>query len=339
MNKLTEDLQLIYKEAKASFDFLKGKSLFITGATGFFGKWLLEGIQYANLQGASIELGILSRDPEKFKRNYPHLAKGIDLYQGDIETFTFPKKKYQYLIHAATPASAAFNKNHPDLMLSNIINGTQRVLAFAKECGVERILHTSSGAVYGRQPLDIDHISESFCGGPDSTDPASAYAEGKRVSELMGSIFSDQTGVDFINARCFAFVGPYQPMDAHFAIGNFIQNGLNGEDILIKGDGTPRRSYLYASDLVIWLLKILTHGQNKKAYNVGSDEYLSIQEVAQKVSKVFSEMNIEIQEVADAGQRPARYVPNINKAKEELQLKVNIDPDLAIKKVKDFYKS
>ena len=298
------------------------KSLFITGGTGFFGKNLLAAFQKARQSGLSFEIGVLSRDPASFQKQYPSLSKDITFQSGDITDFTFPNEKYDYIIHAATQASVQLNVEQPWLMLNTIIDGTKRVLEFAKVCGAKRILHTSSGAVYGEQPAHIDNISEDCHWSPATNNPLSAYGEGKRVAELMGTIFAKETGIAVINARCFAFVGPYLPLDTHFAIGNFILNGLRGEDIIIKGDGTPRRSYMHTDDLVDWLLTILINGKSCEAYNVGSDISYSIRELAEIVVQQFPKSQVKILGIPDLEKPAKRYVPSIEKAKNDLGLSI-----------------
>ena len=147
-------------------------------------------------------------------------------------------------------------------MLSTILAGTERTLQFAAQCDARKFLLTSSGAVYGRQPPELTHVPESYDGAPDPLNPASVYAEGKRAAELMCAVYqkaAEANGMEFEAkiARCWAFCGPHLPLDAHFAIGNFIGDVLAGRPISIAGDGTPRRSYLYAAELAAWLWTVL----------------------------------------------------------------------------------
>ena len=139
---------------------------------------------------------------------------------------------------------------------------------------------------------------------------------------------SDPKKLEIKIARCFAFVGPYLPLDVHFAIGNFIDDVLKGRPkILIKGDGRPLRSYQYGADLVVWLLTILVKGQHMRPYNVGSDSAVSIEETAACVRDAGVDLmpgikpEIIIAMPPDQGQPAPRYVPSVERAKRELGLK------------------
>ncbi len=306
----------------------RGQSFFITGGTGFFGMWLLESFAHANdTLGLGARATVLTRDPAAFARKAPHLASRADLtfIQGDVRTFAFPVGQFSYIIHAATEASAKLNDEAPQEMLDAIIGGTRRVLDFAAQCGVKKLLLTSSGAVYGKQPPELTHIPEDYLGAPDPLLPGSAYGEGKRVSEHLCAVHALQHGYEVKIARCFAFVGPHLPLDAHFAIGNFIRDALAGGPIQINGDGTPLRSYLYAADLAVWLWTILFRAPSARAYNVGSDSGLSIREVAESVrTSVGGSIDVQLARSPLTGIAITRYVPAVDRADRELNLAVAI---------------
>ena len=295
------------------------RRLFITGGTGFFGKSMLDyRLRHSDWEWAKAEWVILSRAPERFAAAFPQLANqpGVSFVAGDVRDFAFPQGPFNAIIHAATSAVTTLSDAE---MTSVILDGARHVADFAKAAGCRTILFTSSGAVYG--PRITPAREEDAC------NPATAYGKGKLAAERMLA----ETGLDVKIARCFAFVGPHLNRRIHYAIGNFIQDCLDGRPITIKGDGTPLRSYLYADDLVEWLFAILERGKTGRPYNVGSAEGLSIRALAERVRAVLgAQSEIKVLGVP-AGEAPSVYVPEIGRARRELGLVVGVPLDLAIR--------
>ncbi|MEH2386619.1 MAG: NAD-dependent epimerase/dehydratase family protein [Nostoc sp.] len=333
---LIEDLEHILMHTESLWDEMNEKRIFITGGTGFFGCWLLESFSYIVEQlKLSAQAVILTRDPERFKQKCPHLFNhpALEFYQGDICNFVFPKGEFSYLIHAGTSTNARLYQDNHLRMFNEIIEGTRRTLEFAKVSGVKKYLLTSSGAVYGKQPNIMSHITETYEGSPNPCNISSSYGEGKRASELLCTLYHQQYGIETKIARCFAFVGAYLPLNLHFAIGNFIRDTIEGKKIEIQGDGTPLRSYLYASDLMIWLWTILFKGKSIFPYNVGSDQEISISELAKMVAEICSpQAEVKIAKTPLFEQIPERYIPSVQRAYLELELKQKIDLKISIKK-------
>ena len=319
---VAEDVERILLQAEELLRSFRNSKLFITGGTGFFGTWFLHTLLAAEDKfELGLELYILSRDPDSFLKKHPYFQnrKRLHFVKGDVRTFEFPDVQVDSVIHAATEASASLNAEDPGLMLETIISGTKRTLDFAVHSKARKILVTSSGGVYSRKPTAMAHIPEDFLEAPDPLNTRSAYGEGKRVSELLASIYQLKHGIEVKIARCFGFIGPYFPLDTHYAIGNFIRDALEGRDISIAGDGTAHRSFMYTADLVEWLLTILQEGESCRPYHVGSDCSISIAKLAETVVSVASEMEqefpqlsskyIKIAKVAEPGQLVERYVP------------------------------
>jgi len=326
----------------APMDELRGARLFITGGTGFFGRWLLESLCHANARmGLDVRAVVLSRDPSAFGKSAPHLADNpaLSFVAGDVRAFDFPLGEFSGVLHAATEASVTLNAGAPLEMFDVCAQGTRRALEFAAECGAGRFLLASSGAVYGAQPPEMTHVPEEYLGAPNIQLPASAYGEGKRVSEWLGATFGKLHGFEAVSARAWAFVGPGLPLDAHFAIGNFLRDAQGGGPIRIGGDGTPMRSYLHAADLSVWLWTLLLRGQGGRAYNVGSDEAVSIEETARRVANFFPSPEIIIAQTPKEGVLPSRYVPSIERARAELGLEVRIGLDDAIGRTLDWLRA
>ena len=313
---------------------LAHSKLFITGGTGLFGHWLLDSLTDANQRlNLKISATVLTRHPGLAKAKMPYLDSQIQFLHGHVENFKFPTEKFDVILHmATTSAEETFQGFSQTQKLQMLFQGTQRVIEFAHTCGAKRILFTSSGAAYGSQLCDFIH--ESALMQIDPFNPESGLALGKSVAEFLLHRASDESNLEVVIARCFTFVGPGIPVNLHYAIGNFIKNVAEGEPILIKGDGTAIRSYMYLGDLVWWLLQLLLDGKSGETYNVGSDQPISILELAQKVA-LLSNHSPKILILGQADYSvgvPVRnsYTPSIEKAKFELGLHISTDLSSAI---------
>ena len=331
-----EDLDHIVSHCEGLLPDLEKANLFITGGTGFFGMWLVEGLLAINRagggeQGLGMNLTVLSRNPATFCEKVPHLANdpALTLISGDVKTFDFlpgwRSRRFDSIIHCATETMVTKDVQSALARLDTILLGTRRILDLGLYTGARRLLNVSSGAVYGRQPPEISHIPESYLGGLNPLLTGSTYGECKRVAEHLGALYAEAAAgaLSIPIARGFAFHGPHLPLDAHFAAGNFLRDVLKGETVVIQGDGTPRRSYLYGADLVVWLLHILFKGRSGAAYNLGSDTDLSITQVAQETAKALEYKGaVQVLGTPVPGRLPERYVPDISLAREELGMDV-----------------
>ncbi len=279
---------------------------------------------------------MLSRDPARFREAHSNLLAGLDVHlvAGDIQhPETLPEGDYTHVLHAATDSTTGLSLT-PLQRFEQIVDGTRHVLDLALRCGKPRVLMTSSGGVYGGISQFPDGVPEDFHGMPDPLEPQNAYSVAKRQAEHLCALYRDAHGLESVIARCFAFVGEDLPLDAHFAIGNFIADTLHGRDIVIQGDGTPVRSYLDQRDLARWLTTLLLRGETGRAYNVGSGEAVSIAGLAERVAARAPGRRPEIRVMkrAPQGQAAGRnfYLPDVRRAADELGLRVEFGLDEAI---------
>lgn len=335
----TIDLDSVRRHVRG-WEQLSGERLLLTGGTGFIGKWLLASFLHANrTHNLGARIAVLSRDVGSFLARHPELdgTADIDWIEGDIRSFDLPAgMSCRYCIHAATDVAKT---RHPADIFEDCIVGTRRVIDQSGRAGVSRLLLLSSGAVYGPAPEHVKMLNETFSGAPDTMDPRNAYGEGKRAAELLCVTAGAEAQIHVSVARCFAFVGPHLPLNKHFAIGNFIADAMAERTIEIQGDGTPLRSYMYAADLAEWLWVTLFRGRNRRAYNVGGDIAISIEELARLTATTLGSGSlVRVAKLAENGQPISRYLPDTSRARNELDLHQRIPLQEAIRRTADWAK-
>ncbi|WP_443113668.1 NAD-dependent epimerase/dehydratase family protein [Herbaspirillum seropedicae] len=335
------DIEEITSLAGADLLALRGARIFITGGTGYIGRWLLESLCHANrIMNLQLNVTVLSRKPTEFANRYPHLTDdpAITLIAGDVRHFSCSQDGFSHIIHAATDVVTS---TAPLDLFDVTVMGTRHVLEFARRQGVRDVLLLSSGAVYGSFHDGIERASESLPCSIDEMTARSAYGLGKIATEWLGNTYGQEYGFSCKSARVFAQIGPYLELGAQFAAGNFIRDALSGESIVIKGDGTPLRSYMYATDLVAWLWAILVRGQAGQAYNVGSDQGISISELAQTIVRTAGVEGVDIKILGQSapGAAPARYIPDTALVRDKLGLSITVPLEDALKRTIEWHRA
>jgi nucleoside-diphosphate-sugar epimerase len=327
------DLQHVLEHTRHVWNDLRHASVLVTGATGFVGSWLLETLLNANdALGLGVHATALVRVRESFVQRFPHLAANpaVRVHVGDVRVVDPPTHAFTHYVHCASAAPPRMNAERPDEVIDVIERGTDRMLEEAESGRGARFLQVSSGSVYGTQPPTVERLEESFSGTADARDPAQRFGAAKRRAEQRGEA-AVARGVGFVSARVFAVVGPRLPLDGQFALGNFLGDALAGRPVHITGDGTAVRSWMHASDMTAWCWTLLTRGQPGTAYNVGSEQSLSLEEAARTVAALtVPPLPVIRDREPQPGVVPGRLVPSTQRAREEFGLEAWISFDDAL---------
>lgn len=305
---------------------LHGKHLLLTGATGFFGQWLLDLLASLNARGTVVHVTAVSRDPEAFLARHPFYrqCRWLRWLGSDIRHIRdLDPGKLDLVLHAAADTSAAAHRD-PLILFDSIVNGAWALLDLAVRCGAQRILFTGSGAQYGSF-VDSVPAAENSPLACDSSLAGNAYAEAKRAQEILGAIYAKSFDLDVVLTRCFTFAGAGLPLDGHFAIGNFVRDALRADAVVVESAGDAVRSYLHGADLAVWLLALLIEGRQGEVYNVGSDQAVTIAELALRVLRRLAPHK-PLRIIGQPSEGRPYYIPDISKARAQgLDVWISLD--------------
>jgi dTDP-glucose 4,6-dehydratase len=294
-----------------SVDFSEAKIL-ITGGSGFIGSWLIELLRYyTSTQSQEIQVVGLSRNLKlTLKKIGQDNFEFIHWVEGGVERIPEIKFNFSHAIHCATPTTKETGSDNPENLRSASIDGIQYLLNAARvNRNRPRILHTSSGAVYGdvklidgKYPLIQDLQQASI----HKLSRHYLYAMAKRETEDKLNQATIDGDVSGLNARLFAFFGPGLPTTSHYAIGNLIDQAINEDSINLNGTGMAIRSYMPGNAMAALVLYVLSR-EFVGATHIGSNEGKTLKNWAQLISEI-SEKPLDILNKFDDSSD--KYVPN-----------------------------
>ncbi len=319
-----------------SFSILENQTIFVSGGTGFIGKWIAEMISYINFSSDSnIKLYLLGRDIAKFKEEVPHLVEKpfIHLIEQDIRYLHNLPSDINYIIHAAGSPDNREHVTNAFKTIETFYKGTQALLDAASRIqNLKKIIHLSSHQIYGNNEKE-QPLTENSYGQLEALNISNCYAQSKRITEILCSYYKNNLRLPITILRPFAFIGPYQDIEKPWAINSFIRDAMLGGPIRILGNGLTERSYLYASDMAYSILKSLIDGRSGEIYNLGSNVSISLNELAIKIQ---SHLPTKIEILSKASKESylsiSKLVPNTDKIVKDLNTKEIFTIDEAIKR-------
>jgi len=326
---LDDAIENIVLNIKENIEYIREAKILFTGASGFFGFWVLHlFIRLKKLNLFQGELFLVTRHKNNILQYIPIITelKWIHVIEGDIRSVQLKNFNVDHLIHfASTSASETYSGIEQIEKIDTLYLGTKNIF---EQCGktLKKVVFASSGAAYGYIEGE-KNISEENYSMLQSQDEKYALCIGKVVSEFQIKQYSKKFGFDYSIARCFSFAGEFMPLNLHYAVGNFIDNALKSEKITVHGDGSTVRSYMYIGDAVTWLMTLLVKPKNE-VLNVGSDQMYTIREVAEIVAQ-YANTSVEIlgKVTREGNFNRSAYVPDLTKIRQlypALQLNVTL---------------
>ena len=339
-----EDLAQVAQALEGELSAMAGSNLLVTGGGGFLGYYLVQSVLFWNERrsGAPIHVTVI----DNYRRGVPAwlLARreqpNLSLVEHDI-TQPLPSglPAYQYIVHAAGIASPTYYRRYPIETMDTNILGLRHLLDYARARQdtpqpVRGFLFFSSSEIYGDPAPESIPTPEDYRGNVSCTGPRACYDESKRYGETLCVNFAQQYGLPVTMARPFNNYGPGLKITDRRVIPDFARDILSGRDIVLLSDGSPRRTFCYASDAIAGYYKVLVKGRPGQPYNIGVETpEISMLELAERMTtlarglfdyrgRVVRQQSGERDYLVD---NPSRRCPVVTKARRELGYEPAVD--------------
>lgn len=310
------DMEAINAAHFIDWDALEGKSIFITGATGLIGYYLVSALTYRNIyQGSHIRILALVRSIQKAKKQYAtQLAldkHGIQFIQGTLEELPAIESSVDYIVHGGGPTASRYFVENPVETVQSIVLGTMHVLELAKKNHVKKMTFLSSIEAYGTHTSD-EKVKETDFSGINPLNVRNSYPASKVLCENLCAGYASEYGVPTNVIRLTQTMGPgIDPHDQR-VFAQFIHAVVQKKDITLQTEGKTKRVYLYLADAVTAILTVLLSGETGRAYNAANEEtYCSIYDMAQLVAKELGKGKVHVM-VQKKEELTGKYLPEVH---------------------------
>lgn len=309
---IDEDAGMIAESSLLNWKKLSGKTILVSGATGYVPSYFIFALMKRNtVFGDNIKIIALCRDSAKAKRMFGAFLddENFELLIQDVVEAVKYKGLIHYYIHAASPAGYFSRHEKPADTFNANVTGCKNLLEHAINNDIEGFLLLSSVDVYGRN-VSVTRLAEESYGYLDPMDPRGSYSSSKLASEALCKAYCSQYKIPCKIVRPFQILGNTQNLSDGRLHVDFASQLLKHNKIILKGDGTPLRTFMYINDAIIAMLKVLFDGEPGEVYNICDEEgECSVLQLAELMLAIQSSENALLE--FDKSQREKIEVVNV----------------------------
>lgn len=273
-----------------NWNLLKNSNFMITGATGLIGKFLVDTIMLKNENDyLNCKVIAVGRDEKKAKKRFSKYFdnKNFEFVELDINEKIEYEGKVDYILHAASSTHPLQYSNYPITTITTNVIALNNLLKFGYDKNIKRFVFASSVEIYGQNKGDVDKFDENYLGYINCNTLRAGYPESKRVGEALCQAYIKEKNMNIVIPRLARTFGPTLLDGDTKALSQFIRNGVNKEDIVLKSEGNQLFSYTYVTDAVKGILYCLFYGENGEAYNVCDEKFdVTLKELATTISEI-----------------------------------------------------
>ena len=291
------------------WECFRNKTVLVTGATGRLGMYIVEAINKADIDwNLNLTIIALARSEEKMQKVFGASLQLPNIYTL-VQDITQPIQwdgDVHYIFHTAGAASPQDFTNLPVDTLWGHVQGTRNVLELAREKKSEKVLYVSTVETYGEWKSE-DGIKEDDMGPMHCDNARACYPEAKRLCETMLASYEAQYGIDYVGVRLCHTFGPGISLTDGRAFSQFINNVIQGEDIILQSDGSAERTYTYVADAIGAMLLAFTKGKDRY-YNIANlDNLISIRKLAELIAGLDPKGKTQVKFASVQGE--LKYLP------------------------------
>lgn len=329
---LESDLMEIFERSEKSLIKLSGRSVLVTGAAGFLGRYFIATFQKYNKNNSNpikivaIDSHITSRKLAEgdFRKKDPN----IQWIYGDAEIGAQLPENFDYIIHTAGIASPVHYQANPLKTIDVAVNATRALLDKAKELNA-RVLYFSSSEIYGDPAVNEIPTKESYRGNVSSRGPRACYDESKRLGETLCWVYENYYNVHVSVVRPFNIYGPGMLPDDYRVMPNFASSIITGKPIKVYGTGKQTRTFCYITDSIVLMLLILTEGYKPDVFNIGNPRpeisMLNLANIMNSYTKRPVEVKLVDYPIQYPKDDPSRRCPDISKVTDTFKFTPKIE--------------